>query len=277
MIPRAHTPSGTPGSGGDPGLRTEVTESHEQFSAAWSLYARSSGIGEVVDMEGVRVADAGSPWFLMNAALLTGPVFSQAELVARVGAAIAYFGSAHRQWFFAGSQQWLGDRSPETLSRLGMTKAFTVVGMVTEGLAPPARPLPEVDTRRIDDESGRHALSDLNAVAYDISSDWVRGAVAGESLWRAPLYGYNAYVDGDPVATAFAVPLEGVLYVAFVATATTHRRRGLAELVMRRCLETATQETGITRTALHATADGYPVYVRMGYRPVDEFSVYVPS
>jgi hypothetical protein len=29
--------------------------------------------------------------------------------------------------------------------------------------------------------------------------------------------------------------------------------------------------------ALHATADGYPVYVRMGYRPVDEFSVYVPS
>lgn len=91
MIPRAHTPSGTPGSGGDPGLRTEVTESHEQFSAAWSLYARSSGIGEVVDMEGVRVANAGSPWFLMNAALLTGPVFSQAELVARVGAAIAYF------------------------------------------------------------------------------------------------------------------------------------------------------------------------------------------
>jgi len=254
-----------------------VTESHEQFSAAWSLYARSSGVGEVVDMEGVRVANAGSPWFLMNAALLTGPVFSQAELVARVGAASAYFGSAHRQWFFAGSQQWLGDRSPETLSRLGMTKAFTVVGMVTEGLAPPARPLPEVDTRRIDDESGRRALSDLNAVAYDISSDWVRGAVAGESLWRTPLYGYNASVDGHPVATAFAVPLEGVLYVAFVATATTHRRRGLAELVMRRCLETATQETGITRTALHATADGYPVYVRMGYRPVDEFSVYVPS
>ena len=115
------------------------------------------------------------------------------------------------------------------------------------------------------------------AVAYDISSDWVRGAVAGKSLWRTPLYGYNAYVDGHPVATAFAVPLEGVLYVAFVATATTHRRRGLAELVMRRCLETATQETGITRTALHATADGYPSYIRMGYRPVDECSLYVPS
>jgi predicted acetyltransferase len=73
------------------------------------------------------------------------------------------------------------------------------------------------------------------------------------------------------------VPLGGVLYVAFVTTAQAHRRRGLAELVMRRSLEDATRETGITRTALHATADGYPSYLRMGYRPVDEFSLYVPS
>jgi predicted acetyltransferase len=68
------------------------------------------------------------------------------------------------------------------------------------------------------------------------------------------------------------VPLHGVLYVGFVATALVHRRRGLAELVMRRSLEDATRATGITRTVLHATADGYPVYRRMGYRPVDEFS-----
>jgi predicted acetyltransferase len=79
------------------------------------------------------------------------------------------------------------------------------------------------------------------------------------------------------VATAFAVPLNGVLYVAFVATAAAHRRRGLAELVMHRCLEKASEETGITRTVLHATADGYLSYVRMGYRPVDEFSIYVPA
>jgi hypothetical protein len=257
--------------------QTEVRESHEQFSAAWSLYARAGGVGEVVDMEGVRVANARSPWYLMNAALLIGPVSSPAELAARASAAIAHFGREHRQWFFAGSRQWLGDGAPETLSRVGLTKAFTVVGMVAEGLAPPARPLPEVETCRIDDERGRLALADLNAIAYDISYEWVRDAVAGDALWRTPLYGYNAIVDGRPVATAFAVPLNGVLYVAFVTTATAHRRRGLAELVMRRCLENATQETGITRTALHATADGCPSYARMGYRPVDEFSLFVPS
>jgi GNAT superfamily N-acetyltransferase len=256
--------------------QTEVRESHEQLSAAWSLYARCSGTGEVVDRDGLRIANARHPWFLMNAALLTEPVPSQANLAVRAHAAIEYFGREHHPWFLAGSQQWLGDGAPETLSRLGLTQALTVVGMVTAQLASPARPLPEVDARRIDDEQGRLALADLNAAVYDVSSAWVRGAVAGEALWHTPLYGYVAYVDSHPVSTAFAVPLNGILYVGYVATALAYRRRGLAELVMRRSLEDATRSTGITRTALHATAAGYPVYIRMGYRPVDEFVLYVP-
>ena len=38
--------------------QAEVRESHELPGAAWSLYARASRCGEVVDMEGVRVANA---------------------------------------------------------------------------------------------------------------------------------------------------------------------------------------------------------------------------
>ena len=148
--------------------------------------------------------------------------------------------------------------------------------MVADALAPPVRPLPEVDTCRIDDTPGRLALADLNAAVYDVAAEWVRGAVAGEVLWHTPLYGYVAYADGTPVSTALAIPLHGVLYVGFVATALAYRRRGLAELVMRRSLEAARQATGLTRTALHATADGYPVYLRMGYRLVETFALFVP-
>src|SRR5205823_3584718 len=72
--------------------QAEVRESHEQFSAAWSLYARCSGAGEVVDLDGLRVANARQPWFLMNAALLTEPVRSQTHLAARAHAALEYFG-----------------------------------------------------------------------------------------------------------------------------------------------------------------------------------------
>jgi GNAT superfamily N-acetyltransferase len=148
--------------------------------------------------------------------------------------------------------------------------------MVADELAPPVRPLPEVETRRIDAPPGRLALADLNAAVYDVAAEWVRGAVAGEALWHTPLYGYVACADGTPISTALAIPLHGILYVGFVATALTYRRRGLAELVMRRSLEAARQATGLTRTALHATADGYPVYLRMGYRPVETFALFVP-
>ena len=159
--------------------QAEVRESHEQFSAAWSLYARCSDAGEVVDMDGLRVANARQPWFLMNAALLTEPVLSQTHLAARAHAASEYFGREHRPWFLAGSQQWLGDGARETLARCGLTLAFTGVGMVAAQLAAPARPLPEVGTRRIDDERGRLALADLNAAVYAVSSAWVRGARRG--------------------------------------------------------------------------------------------------
>ena len=228
-------------------------------------------------MDGLRLANARQPWLLMNAALLTEPASSQADLTARAQTAMEYFGNEHRPWFFCGSQEWLGDGATETLAHLGLTKALTAVGMVAEQLAPPTRPLPEVETRRIDDMQSRCALADLNAAAYDVPSDWARGAVTGDTLWGTPLYGYVAYIDGDPVSTAFTVPRNGVLYVAFVATASAYRRRGLAELVMRRSLEDATRETGITRTALHSTPDGYSVYLRMGYRPVDDFWLCMPS
>ena len=93
--------------------QVEVRESHEQLSAGWSLYARCSGAGEVVDLDGLRIANARQPWFLMNAALLTEPVSSQTDLAARAHTAMAYCGHEHRPWFLAGSQHWLGDGAPE--------------------------------------------------------------------------------------------------------------------------------------------------------------------
>lgn len=84
----------------------------------------------------------------MNAAVLTGPVSSQAGLAARASRAMASFGGAPRQWFCAGNTQRPGDRSSKTLLGLGLTKAFTVVGIVTEGLTPPARSMPRAIASR---------------------------------------------------------------------------------------------------------------------------------
>lgn len=254
-----------------------LRESHELYAAACALYARCSPSGEVADRGGLCLANSRHPWAMLNAAVLTAPVSCPADLAARVEAAATYFGDEGRPWFLAVGQAWLGDAAKEALSRLGLGKIGSVTGMVTEQIALPVRPLPEVETRRIEDRAGRLVLSDLNADAYGVSRDWLRDLGLSDTLWQAPLYGYNAYVDGQAVATSLVIVLGGVLYVGWVVTANDYRRRGLAELVMRRGLDQATRVTGITRTALHSTADGYPAYLKMGYRPIGELALYGPT
>jgi len=91
------------------------------------------------------------------------------------------------------------------------------------------------------------------------------------SVWHISLCRRRA------VSGAFAVPIDKALYVAWMATSKTHRRLGLPELVIRHSLEDARKVTGIERTVLHATEDGFAVYLRMGYRVVAKFPLYGPK
>jgi predicted GNAT family N-acyltransferase len=56
-----------------------------------------------------------------------------------------------------------------------------------------------------------------------------------------------------------------------------HRKVGCAEAVMRKALAEAHRTQGLRRTVLHATAEGYPVYLRMGYRPVTRIHFYMAA
>lgn len=251
----------------------EILESNVQFQKSWSLYARCAADGEVVEREGIRFANARIPWIFMNVAFLTEPVADAADLERRAREAVEYFAPEGNPWFLTASDRWLGRDGLEVLSGIGLKPLMSLEGMVAPELAPPARPLPHVDVRRIEDEDSRFSLSDLNAIAYGAPLEYGRAAVGTERLWSEPLNGYVAYVDDEAAASAFAVPIDDVLYVGWVATAHEHRRRGLAELVIRRSLDDASAATGLTRTVLHATPDGHPVYERMGYRDVATFPI----
>lgn len=86
-----------------------------------------------------------------------------------------------------------------------------------------------------------------------------------------------AYIDGQSAAAGFALPIEGALYVAWSVRAAQFRGRGLAELVMRRSLDEASQATGLERTVLHASPAGLGLYRRMGYRPVASCPIWEPA
>jgi hypothetical protein len=255
----------------------EVDESNRQFREAWKLYASASAGGEVFDRNGLSVANASQPWFFMNVGFLSGPAADEADLERRAKAAVAYFAARGNPWIFTASEDWWGPGAKPVLSRLGLVHKLDLVGMVAERLDPPRRPLPDADIRRIHDEETRVALADLNAGCYGVPVEWSREAIGRPALWRQSLFGTVAYLGGEPASGAFAVPIDDVLYVGWVATARHHRRQGLAEFVIRRSLEEATRVTGLERTVLHATGDGFPVYLRMGYRAVAKFPIYGPA
>lgn len=102
--------------------------------------------------------------------------------------------------------------------------------------------------RRIEDEETRFALADLNADGYGVPNDWGRQALGSAALWRGPLFGRIAYIGGKPVSGAFALPIDKALYIGWAATSKAYRGLGLAELVIRTCLEDARKATGFERT-----------------------------
>ena len=257
--------------------RSEVDESNLQLREAWKLYAHLNPGGESFDRDGLSLANANQPWFFMNVGMLSRPVADESDLKRRAMEATEYFSQAKNPWVLTASEDWFGVDPQGVLSSVGLEHKLDLTGMVAERLNPPARAFP-LATRllRTDNEEVSLALADLNAAAYGVPNRWGRLALCAV-LRRAPLFGTVAYLGGRAASGALALPIENSLYVGWVATAKSYRRMSLAELVMRHFLEEARSATGLERTWLHATADGLPVYLRMGYRAVVKFPFYGPK
>jgi len=253
----------------------EIRESNYHFREAWQLFARISPGGATFDQDGLSFANRNHPWFFMNLGFLNRPAVNDSDVEGRATEAVKYFGVSNHAWLFTASEDWLGPNASSVLSKFGLVRKLDFTGMVAERLRPPARSCPQnVQLCRIIDEQTRTDLADLNADAYCVPREWARRVVSSAVLWESPLFGAVAYVEGEPASAAFAVPIDKALYVAWVATSKTHRRLGFAELVIRASLEDARKATGIERAILHATEDGLPVYLRMGYRSVAKFPLY---
>jgi len=69
---------------------------------------------------------------------------------------------------------------------------------------------------------------------------------------------FPGFLDDEPFATLFNVWTEPA-----------HRRRGLAERIVRTMIDWC-RERGIRRLSLHATEEGRGLYVRLGFEPTSE-------
>jgi GNAT superfamily N-acetyltransferase len=107
-------------------------------------------------------------------------------------------------------------------------------------------------------------LGDVNERAYD-DPGFFSAFVQTLRDDRARVHGLRENGAFACVALTFAVGDD--LGIHFVATEAEHRRRGLATRLVRALL-TAARDEGMRTATLQASADGLPVWERIGFRRV---------
>jgi len=259
-------------------MAREITESNKQYLGAFGSFARKSANGDVSDFEGVRAMYARVPVFFLNTLGFNSPVTGEADLRRRVNAATCYARDAGHPYFISVCLDWLSDdaRSAADAAFLehGLHPMMQWTGMAADELLPARHEAPaELELRPVADSATRLAVNDINSLAYGMPAEPGREPLDREEFWVG-MCGTVGYVDGTPVATATTLPVDGCLYVALVATHPDYQRRGYAETCMRDSLTRAAAESGLTRTVLHATDAGHPVYSKMGYHDVTKFQLY---
>ena len=158
--------------------------------------------------------------------------------------------------------------------RLGLTTVEREPGMVVTpvGFRPPEGSGPSL-VRVGEDE-------DLLAVAKDVTT---RGFEAPpemfDSLFSSKMRAegldlWLAYVDGEPVSTAFGQVLGDAVGIFDVATPPEHRRKGYAAWVTAQAVRTGF-EAGAAFGYLQSSEPGFGVYRALGFEQVCEYRLFV--
>jgi GNAT superfamily N-acetyltransferase len=117
---------------------------------------------------------------------------------------------------------------------------------------------------------------EANAFAFHIPSEaagLVRDLTPPETVDDPDIRLFSGYLDGEPVASSFAIRSEHVVGVYAVGTGERARRRGIGT-AMTWAVVQAGQEWGCEAATLQASEMGQPVYARMGFVEVAGYISY---
>lgn len=257
-----------------------IAESNRQFIGAWSLMAEPVPGACVVEADGIAIADARVPLFMLNTGFLTRPLEDAADARQRAEALLDAFSGHEHGWMVPVCAEWAAGEAGEAFAAAftegGLAPMMSLAGMSAAALAPPVRPLPtDLEIRPVSTRGEALDLCDLNCAANHIPLEMGRGSVTQDGYWSEPRYGYVGYVNGEAAAAGAVFVVDDVAYIGWMATAEAHRGKGYAEAIMRHALEAERSSSGITRTVLHATEMGEPVYRRLGYETHTVFTCWL--
>jgi ribosomal protein S18 acetylase RimI-like enzyme len=242
-----------------------------------ACYARVSEQGQSCQLPGVVATSSGVNMAVFNAALLTAPATYE-ELQRAIAVCSSHYKSQGVGWSF-----WLCDDlvAPEnrvTSRSLFYEKGLGMVarppGMFAERIALPRRTVAGVDCRPIEDERTRLDFAHISSVVFALPFVTAQRIYCEPALWQPPMKGWVAYVNNKAVSVVSIVMAADAIGVYSLGTLPQHQGCGYGEALLRHAVEQARRDTGITRSILQTTDEGFNLYLRMGYRVVTSFSVY---
>ncbi len=239
-----------------------MLETARVFIEAWKLLVGRLPAPSLQHSNGVASCYGHVPLMFFNLWIADRPVATHEELRAILKTAAGR--ACEHPTGGVLREDWLPDGWEALVQEHGLAPAMAMTGMETDQLLPPRRPPATLEIRRVADEATARDLAMLNAHAYGMPPELFE-CIANLRLWHADSYGFVGYAGGQPVSTASVFPVEGTVYVALVATSPEAQGKGYAETVMRHAVTQGQHAMGTTRTTLHATDLGQPVYRAMGY------------
>lgn len=108
---------------------------------------------------------------------------------------------------------------------------------------------------------------------FAISAEEITHILSDRLLQASTVLNYLGWLDGEPVATGTMVLAGSIPGVWNVGTLPVFRRQGLAAEIMHR-LVTDAARLGYPSTMLLSSADGLPLYARLGYRFISEVRMF---
>jgi hypothetical protein len=256
-------------------MNDDVTLSIRQMDGAWRLMCAGAPQSVVTATDGIQYIFSGLPVSFFNVALLTGSGVSAEELSARGREACAWAAAQSVPWLLMVTHERLesGVDVAAALDACGLAVLMPMTGMRARTVAAAAN-VPGLQLKVPQDDSDCGAIVDVNALAYGMDLDASKATIGCRTFWKDqfPVLGV---AGGKPVSSATVLMVDGLRYVALVATNPDQRRRGFADAAMRQALQNAARVHGETPTVLHATDAGRPVYERMGYASISTHTLLV--
>lgn len=232
------------------------------------MIAMSAPEGELVRDGAVLLTFTGVPSALFNAAFLF-EVGDRAPEV--IDAALAFLGDRGVPFGLLISER----REPlaAALTReAGFVAGVRLPGMVLEDFSalPPEHVAP---IERVRSDFRYDDFTIVTCEGFEIPEHLAQTLFSPALMDTEGCEVYVGYVDGAPAVSGVLVRSDGVAGVYNIATRPQYRGRGLGEAmswhVVRRGLA-----TGCDIAVLQASGAGLPIYERMGFRHLDDYTVF---